>query len=426
MGWPCFLERAITEIIMRYFLIAGEASGDLHAAHLMRALQAEDPQAEFQYYGGDHMQTVAPGCLRHYRDLAYMGFIPVLLHARTILRGMRQCKEQIRTYRPDVVILVDYPGFNLSIARFVHREHLCPVFYYISPKIWAWKEYRIKDIRRDVDRLYSILPFEVDYFKQKHHYPVSYVGNPTADEVDAFIRRHGQPAPDGRTLALLPGSRRQEVTDNLSRMLKAAAPLLETRNMQAQIAVAPALPVDFYRHIIAASGVDGNRVQLVENQTYKLLSHATAALVTSGTATLETALFRVPQVVCYYISFGPLFRFLRKLFLKVPYISLVNLVGGEEIVPELVADEMNVDNVRHHLETLLPGGAEREAQLQGYDRMAHILGEPGAPEHAARDMVKTLRSEHPVLSPDTSIDFSLPTPSPHVGDGAGFSEKSKS
>ena len=378
---------------MRYFLIAGEASGDLHAAHLMKALQAEDPEAEFQYYGGNNMQAVAPGCLRHYEDLAYMGFIPVLLHARTILRGMRQCKEQIRAYRPDVVILVDYPGFNLSIARFVHAEQICPVFYYISPKIWAWKERRIKNIRRDIDRLYSILPFEVDYFKRKHNYPITYVGNPTMDEVDAFVRQHGLPAPNGRTLALLPGSRRQEVADNLSRMLLAAAPVLAERDMLAEIAVAPALPLDFYERIISASDVERSRVKLVENQTYALLSRSTAALVTSGTATLETALFRVPQVVCYYITLGPLFRLLRRLFLKVPFVSLVNLVGGEEIVPELVADEMNVRNVRRQLESILPNGSCREAQLQGYERMAKILGQPGAPEHAAQDMVKVLKDK---------------------------------
>lgn len=375
---------------MKYFLIAGEASGDLHAAHLMKALQAEDPQAEFRFYGGDEMRQAGGTLLQHYRQLAYMGFVQVALHLPTILRGMRECKQHLKDWQPDVVILIDYPGFNLKMAKFVKQQLNCPVFYYISPKIWAWKEHRIRDIRQYVDRLFSILPFEIDFFEQKHHYPISYVGNPTMDEVTAYTEAHGKPQPDGQTLALLPGSRSQEVNDNLSRMLQATAPLT---NYRLVIAVAPALPRQLYHDIIAGSGIDAARITLTEGRTYELLSHATAALVTSGTATLETALFRVPQVVCYYIRGGWLVSRLRPYFLKVPFISLVNLIAGREVVPELVADGMNVRQIRSCLTAILPGGPQREAQLQGYEEVARRLGQAGAPRRAAREMVKLLQNK---------------------------------
>ena len=374
---------------MKYFLIAGEASGDLHASHLMKALLAVDAQAEFRYYGGDCMQAVGGTLLTHYRHLAYMGFVQVLLHLPTILRGLRACKRAIREWRPDAVILVDYPGFNLKIARYVKQEQLCPVYYYISPKIWAWKEHRIQAIRRDVDRLFSILPFEIDFFEKKHHYPISYVGNPTVDEVAAYCAQHGQPQSDGRTLALLPGSRRQEIVDNLSRMLQAVAPLTD---YQLVIAQAPAVPADFYESLIVPSGIPRERVTLLEGRTYELLSHAAAALVTSGTATLETALFRVPQVVCYYMRCGKVVSAIRPYFLKVPFISLVNLVVGREVVPELVADGMSVANLRAHLLPLLPGGVERERMLQGYEAMAERLGDPGAPQRAAEEILRLLKN----------------------------------
>lgn len=375
---------------MKYFLIAGEASGDLHAAHLMQALLGEDAEAEFRFYGGDQMKAVGGKMLCHYRDLAYMGIVPVLLHLRTILRGMRRCKEQIAQWHPDVVILVDYPGFNLSIAKYVHAAGICPVFYYISPKIWAWKEGRIRSIRRDVDALFSILPFEVEYFGQKHHYPITYVGNPTVDEVAAFKENSEYPEERENTVALLPGSRRQELKANLRRMLLAAAPLADG-DWRLKIAVAPAMPLEVYEDIVRQSGIGREAVELVEGRTYALLQSAQAALVTSGTATLETALFRVPQVVCYYVSWGPLVRLMRRLLLKVKYISLVNLICGEEVVPELVADDMNVRRVRDELQRILPGGEGREAMLAGYERMAERLGEPGAPLHAAKAMVELLR-----------------------------------
>ncbi len=381
---------------MKYFLIAGEASGDLHAAHLMKALRRRDPEAQFRFYGGDKMRAVGGELLCHYRELAYMGFIPVLLHLRTILRGMSQCKRRIAEWKPDAVILVDYPGFNLKMARFVKRHAICPVYYYISPKIWAWKEYRIKDIRRDVDRLFSILPFEVDFFEKKHDYPISYVGNPTVDEVAAYRNRHGAPHPDSVTIALLPGSRRQEIRDNLSRMLLAAHPLMATGKYRLVVAVAPSMPHDVYERIIAATGIDRQRIALVEGRTYEVLSHSVAALVTSGTATLETALFGVPQVVCYYMRAGRLMSFLRRHFLKVPFISLVNLVCNREVVPELVADGMTVGAVRSNLESILPGGSRRTTMLEGYADMAARLGEPGAPDHAADEMVRRLKGENTI------------------------------
>lgn len=410
---------------MRYYIIAGEASGDLHASHLIASLKKEDPESEFRGFGGDLMQAEGMTLVRHYRDLAYMGFVAVGLHARTILEGMRQCKADIETWKPDVVILVDYPGFNLKIAKFVHSIDLCPVYYYIAPKLWAWKEWRINELRRDVDELFSILPFEVEFFEGKHGMPIHYVGNPTVDEVEEWKRmRHDQSRftqndksqtpsnPRSNTdsssvirqtalkdeitdsassihhsssqcIALLAGSRKQEIRDNLPRMIAAAQPFADKYALV--IAGAPGIEPDYYYKYIGT-----REVEIVYGKTYELLSKATAALVTSGTATLETALFRVPQVVCYYMKARWLASLGRKLFIKTPFISLVNLVAGQEVVPELVADQMSVDSCRHHLKSILPGGAAREAQLKGYELMAQRLGQPGAPRRAARLMADLL------------------------------------
>ncbi len=374
---------------MRIFLIAGEASGDLHASHLMKALKARCPEAEFRCYGGDLMRNAGGELLCHYRELAYMGFVQVALHLRTILRGMKRCEEEIAAWKPDALILVDYPGFNLRMAKFAKRHALCPVFYYISPKIWAWKERRIKDIRANVDELFSILPFEVDFFERKHHFTIHYVGNPSVDEVARFQSEHGAPQPDGHTIALLPGSRRQEIKDNLSRMLRAVEQLADYRLVIAQ---APSVEAAFYERILSETLTDRSRVTLVEGQTYHILSRATLALVTSGTATLETALFRVPQVVCYYMRGGRIVNKLQPHFLKVPFISLVNLIAGREVVPELVAGDMNVNTLSEHINQLLPAAAPaRLAQLQGYDEMAKKLGSPGAPERAAKGMLDYLK-----------------------------------
>lgn len=378
---------------MKYYLIVGEASGDLHASNLMRALQHEDPQAEFRFIGGDLMKAVGGTCVKHYRELAYMGFIPVLLHLRTIFRNMDYCKKDVEAWQPDVLILVDYPGFNLKIAEYIKQHTRIPVYYYISPKIWAWKEYRIKNIKRDVDELFSILPFEVDFFK-KHQYPVHYVGNPCVDAVDDF-RKNGQEtfsefiAANGLEnrpiIALLAGSRRQEIKDNLSRMIEAARSFPQ---YQFVVAGAPGIEPDFYKQYIDSS------TKIVFGQTYRLLQQAEAALVTSGTATLETALFRVPQVVCYYTAAGKLVSFLRRHILKVKYISLVNLIADCEVVTELVADGMTVANIKKELAKIVPGGSGRSLMLSEYDRLIAILGEPGASERAASQITALLKSNH--------------------------------
>ena len=385
---------------MNYYIIAGEASGDIHAAHLVAAIRQRDAKAQFRGIGGDAMAQQGVQLILHYSNLAYMGFIPVLMHLKTILRGMKQCEKDILSYKPDAVILVDYPGFNLRIAAFAHRHTQAKVVYYIAPKIWAWKERRIQSIRRNVDLLLSILPFEVEYYRQRHDYQIHYVGNPTVDEVASYLSRHPEaspPSPQGKAgerpvIALLPGSRRQEVLDNLPRMIQGAAPF--AADHQLVIAAAPGLSDQFYRQLLEK--VNGQcsmfNVQCVRGQTFRLLQHSTAALVTSGTATLETALFGVPQVVCYHTKAGRIVSLLRRLFLRVPHISLVNLICGKEVVPELVAHQMSAANVRRHLAEILPGGNARQAQLEGYRHMAALLGKPGAPDKAASIILEHLKS----------------------------------
>ena len=378
---------------MRYYLIVGEASGDLHASHLMHSLQAVDPAAEFRFFGGDLMTAVGGTRVKHFKELAYMGFIPVLLHLRTIFRNMAFCKRDIVEWTPDVVILVDYPGFNLNIAKFLKSKTHIPVYYYISPKIWAWKEYRIKNIKRDVDELFSILPFEVNFFEKNHRYPIHYVGNPTADEVRGFLSTYNEGfeqfckanalQADKPILALLAGSRRQEIKDNLPAMMQVTARFPQ---YQAVLAGAPSIADEYYEGFIR-----GSQVQLVKNQTYPLLAHATAALVTSGTATLETALFNVPQVVCYKTPVPRLIRFAFNHIIKVEYISLVNLIMNKEVVSELFADRFTIDNISHCLQTLLPGGEARQEMLNNYALLQKVLGNDVAPDNAAKLMYGLLK-----------------------------------
>ena len=393
---------------MKYYIIAGEASGDLHASNLMRSLKAKDPEAEFRFFGGDLMKAVGGTLVKHYRELAYMGFVQVVLHARTILRNMRRCKEDIVAWAPDVVILVDYPGFNLSIAKYVKTHTQIPVYYYISPKIWAWKEYRIKDIRRYVDEMFSILPFEVPFYAG-HNYPIHYVGNPCVDAVadfkaqytetrEEFCARHGL-NPELPIVALLAGSRKQEIKDNLPIMLSATKHFMpgkvyrreRIKGFQWVIAGAPGIDKAMYGEVFAKSEATRG-VTVVYGETYALLSHSYAAMVTSGTATLETALFRVPQVVCYYIMCGKVVSWLRSLVLKVKYISLVNLVADFPLVHELVADEMRERELAEELNQLLLDDFYRNRMFSEYDKMVIApLGEPGASEHAADKMVELLR-----------------------------------
>lgn len=375
---------------MKYYLIAGEASGDLHASNLMKALKAADKEADFRFFGGDLMSQVGGTCVKHYRDCAFMGIIPVLMNLRTIFANMAMCKRDIEEWGPDALILVDYPGFNLSIAKYIHSHSQIPVYYYIAPKIWASREGRIKNIKRDVDAMFSILPFEVGYFK-KHNYDVNYIGNPCVDAVDAYLRgnkrndaafRAANGLGDKPIVALLAGSRKHEIKDNLPQMLEAMA---KFPDYQPVIAGAPGIDKELYAPYLQQGAA------IVFGDTYRLLQHAHAALVTSGTATLETALFRVPQVVCYNMPAGWLVSKLKHLFLKVKYISLVNLIADREVVRELVAADMTVENVTRELGRLLPPDSpERHTMLAEYSRMIDILGEPGASQHAAEKMVQLL------------------------------------
>ncbi len=385
---------------MRYYLIVGEASGDLHASRLMQSLKREDTQAEFRFFGGDLMEAVGGTRVKHYRELAYMGFVPVLLHLRTIFRNMALCKRDIVEWQPDVVILVDYPGFNLDIAKFLRAHTSIPVYYYISPKIWAWKEWRIKAIRRDISQLFSILPFEVPFFEDKHHYKIHYVGNPTAEEVDtfmadyhetfeAFCQRQGLD-PGKRIVALLAGSRKQEIKDNLPAMIQAARHYCgKESGYQMVVAGAPAIDDEYYQQFLGHDDVSK-----VDNDTYSLLSHATAALVTSGTATLETALFGVPQVVCYKTPVPHLIRFAFNHIIRCRYISLVNLIADREVVQELLADRFSVAAIKGELDKIMPGASDRGRMMAEYNLVRDRLGSQVAPDTAARIMVQLLQSNN--------------------------------
>ncbi|MDR0798265.1 MAG: lipid-A-disaccharide synthase [Dysgonamonadaceae bacterium] len=369
---------------MKYFLIAGEASGDLHASNLMRSLKAIDPAADFRFFGGDLMQSVGGTLIKHYREMAYMGFIPVLLHLPAIFENLKLAKESIREYQPDAVILVDYPGFNLRIAKYLKQLNPAPrVYYYISPKIWAWKEYRIRSIKKYIDRMLCILPFEPDFYK-KHGYSVDYVGNPTVDEIatreyanetfEEFISANqliNKPI-----IALLPGSRRQEIKDNLPTMLQASAPF---DAYQCVIAGAPGMDPEYYRNFTGNASVP-----VVFNQTYRLLQQAKAALVTSGTATLETALLRTPQVVCYQTPLKHLVSFVWKHFFKVPYISLVNLIAEKTVVQELFGKYFSRTQIQDELRRLLCDDDYRQEMMRNYEGVVKKLGNPGAAERVAQ------------------------------------------
>lgn len=371
---------------MKYYLVVGETSGDLHASHLMSSIRELDSSAQFRFVGGDLMQAVGGIMVRHYKDTAFMGFVPVMRHLPQILCAMREVQSDVVSWAPDALILVDYPGFNLRLARFIKKHTDIPVFYYIAPKIWAWKEGRIKVIKKYIDHMLSILPFETDFFEGKHHYPIHYVGNPTMDEVtryksdnprnyDAFCSRYDLDV-SKPLLAILPGSRNQEIKSNLSIMLDAVTDYAEDYNIV--IAVADNVSNLVNEKITGLSF----RPHAITGAAFDILNHATAALVVSGTATLETALFNVPQIVCYKIS--PLMEFLRKHFLKIPYVSLVNLVAGRdyEIVPELLV-EMNKQTLGRLLPGILPGGEARSCQLDDYRLMADKIGTPGTPRRAA-------------------------------------------
>ena len=367
---------------MKYYLIAGEASGDLHASNLMQAIKEKDEKADFRFFGGDLMQEVGGTLVKHYRELAFMGFIPVLLNLKTILRNLEICKKDIVKYSPDVVILVDYPGFNLKIAKYLKLHTSIPVTYYISPKIWAWKEYRIKSFKKYVDQMLCILPFEVDFYK-KHNYPVDYVGNPTVDAVNKrenrdqtfgeFIKLHK--LEDKPIIAVLAGSRKQEIEDNLPAMLKAIEVF---KSHQVVIAGAPGIDSDFYDKTL-----DNKNVSLIFGQTYNILAQANIALVTSGTATLEATLLNVPQVVCYKTPVPKLAFWAFKNILHTPYISLVNLIADKEVVRELFAKFFTIENIHDETEKLLFDSKYRKKMLKEYQAIQDTLGTENASNKAA-------------------------------------------
>ena len=375
---------------MKYYLIAGEASGDLHGSNLMAAIKKADSEAEFRFFGGDLMAKQGDELVKHYRELAYMGFIPVLLHLRTILRNMEMCKRDIQEFRPDTVILIDYPGFNLKIAKFVKTELSIPVVYYISPKVWAWKEYRVKSFKKYVDKMLCILPFEVDFFK-KHNYPVSYVGNPTVDAIEAFKQEHVNDTRDQfiadnklkkkPIVALLAGSRKQEIKDNLPTMIASFKPF--EGDYQAIIAGAPGIDETFYTEFTHSEP----SVNIIFGQTYRLLHFSEAAFVTSGTATLETSLFRVPQAVCYKTPIPKIVSYVFENFFHTKYISLVNLIADKTVVKELFAKHFSQKALTDEMALLLTDDNYRNQMLTEYDRIISVLGHAGASERAAMEIV---------------------------------------
>lgn len=367
---------------MKYFIIAGEASGDLHASNLMASIKKNDGEADFCFLGGDLMSAQGGKSVRHYKEMAFMGIIPVLLHARTILGIIKQCKQAILDYQPDVLILVDYPSFNLKMAQFV-KENMpsVPVYYYISPKLWAWKEYRLKSIRKYVDKVFSILPFEVKWFGDRG-YTVEYVGNPCVDAVEN--RKHkgeSREEFEARTkvgaqpiIALLAGSRVQEIKSSLPIMLEAAS---RYKDYQPVVAGVKSVDSTVYEPILRKYGA-----KIIYDETYELLQQSELALVCSGTATLETALLRVPQVVVYMISGGWLVHRFLELFIRVPYISLVNLIADKWLVKELVSENFTVEKVCAEIDRLRVG-EEREKMLREYDELIELLGHESASDRAA-------------------------------------------
>lgn len=363
---------------MKYYLIAGEASGDLHGANLMKALKVEDPQAEFRYFGGDKMQAEGGDLVKHYADMAFMGFTEVLLNLRTILKNMKACKADVLAYQPDVLVLIDFPGFNLKIAEFAKQQGI-KVCYYISPKVWAWNQKRVLKIKRIVDHMFCILPFEVAFYKE-WGMKVDYVGNPLLDEIAQFVPNTGFRKQQGLTeqpiIALLPGSRKQEIERLLPVMLSVVD---HFKDYQFVIAAAPTFNADYYQQFM------GNRkVALVFSQTYQLLHHAHAAVVASGTATLETALFNVPQVVVY--KGGTISIAIARLLVKIRFISLVNLIVDKKVVTELIQEDCNPQKVTTELTQIIDGKGRRE-MLEGYAHLHQLMGEAGASERTAKLIV---------------------------------------
>jgi lipid-A-disaccharide synthase len=370
---------------MRYYLVAGEASGDLHGANLMKALKAKDLQADFRFFGGDLMAFEGGNLVKHYASMAYMGFVEVALNLRTILQNMKECKQDIADWKPDVLILIDFPGFNLKIAEFAKKQGLI-VCYYISPKVWAWNQKRVFKIKKVVDHLFCILPFEVDFYR-KFDMEVDYIGNPLLDAVAAF-----KPNPDflaqhnlqgKKIVALLPGSRKQEISRLLPEMVKVARHFIEYEFV---IAGAPAFDAIYYQQYL-----DGAELPIIFNATYDILHHAEAAIVASGTAVLETALFNVPQVAVYKAN--QLMVSAARIFLKIKYITLVNLILDEPAVQELIQDECNTNTLTHELDLLLNNDSYIVMMMQKYQKLRSLMGHPGASAQAASLIIEYTANE---------------------------------
>lgn len=370
---------------MKYYIIAGEASGDLHGSNLMKALQLQDVNAEFRFWGGDLMQDVGGTLVKHYKDLAFMGFIEVVMNLRTITKNLKFCKQDIEAYQPDVIVFIDYPGFNLRIAKWAKIKGF-KTHYYISPQIWAWKENRITSIKRDVDKMYVILPFEKPFYENKHNYPAEFVGHPLIDaisnrkQVDEYKFRAEHGLSNKPIIALLPGSRKQEIKKMLSVMLSVVE---NFKDYQFVIAGAPSQDYSFYKQFINDANID-----FVSNKTYDLLSLSTAALVTSGTATLETALFKVPQVVCYKGSWLS-YQIGKRLVKHIKFISLVNLIMDKEVVTELIQNECNTKRLNLELTKILDE-YERTKFFMSYYELEKKLGGKGASEKVAQLIYNSL------------------------------------
>ncbi|WP_396169149.1 lipid-A-disaccharide synthase [Flavobacterium sp.] len=366
---------------MKYYIIAGEASGDLHGSNLMKALYKEDPSAEIRFWGGDLMQNAGGTLVKHYRELAFMGFAEVLLNLKTIFRNIKICKADIDQFQPDVLIFIDYPGFNMRIAKWAKTKGY-KTHYYISPQIWAWKESRIKDIKRDFDKLYVILPFEKDFYEKKHHFAVEFVGHPLIDAIhnrtstDAASFRKENHLDEKPIIAILPGSRKQEISKMLTLMLSVVN---DFPDYQFVIAGAPSQEYSFYETFLK-----GKNIKFISNETYNLLSHSYAALVTSGTATLETALFKVPEVVCYKGSWAS--YQIAKRIITLKYISLVNLIMDEEVVTELIQDDCNSVKIKAELAKILEPNY-RKVLLEKYETLEQKLGGIGASDKTAHLIV---------------------------------------
>lgn len=370
---------------MKYYIIAGEASGDLHGSNLMKALYKEDTAADIRFWGGDLMQNVGGTLVKHYRDLSFMGFLEVAMNLKTILNNIKFCKLDIKKFQPDVIIFIDYPGFNMRIAKWAKQRGI-KTHYYIAPQIWAWKENRIAAIKRDFDKLFVILPFEKDFFEKKHNFPVDFVGHPLIDaihnreKIDEKVFRKEHNLDEKPIIAILPGSRKQEIAKMLTLMLSIVDDFGE---YQFVIAGAPSQEFSFYEQFLT-----NKNVKFISNKTYDLLSNATAALVTSGTATLETALFKVPEVVCYKGSWAS--YQIAKRIITLKYISLVNLIMDAEVVTELIQDDCNPKRIKEALLKILEPNHRKEL-LANYDVLENKLGGIGASEKTAKLILKDLR-----------------------------------